>query len=141
MGESRYTIKALEVFLTMQYDILTSDFTQILPIGIGSSSADKGSETIVSDTISITRKILRQAAGATQIIIFTIKTSYGSLRSVNKMNYKNKDVLLIKNTCAHTSTVQNPVGRNVKWGPTECPARSIQFNSFINNLETGPEVC
>lgn len=125
----------------MQYDILTCDFTQILPIGIGSSSTDKGSETIMSDTISITRKILRQAAGATQIIIFIIKTSYGSLHSVNKMNYKNKDVLLIKNTCAHTSTVQSPVGGNVKWGPTECPERSIQFNSFINNLETGPGVC
>lgn len=128
-------------FLTMQYDILISDFTQILPIAIGSSSTDKGSETIVSDTISITRKILRWAAGATQIVISIIKTSYGSLHGVNKMIYKTEDVLLIKNTCARTSAVQRPVGRNVKWGPTERPARSIQFNSFINNLETRPGVC
>lgn len=108
---------------------------------IGSSSADKGSESIVSDTISITRKILRRVVGAAQIIIFIIKTSYGSLHGVNEMNYESKDVLLIKNTCACTSTGQSPMGRNAKWGPTECPARSIRFNTFINNLEARPGVC
>lgn len=128
-------------FLRVQCDVLISDFTQVLPLVEGSSSADKGSESTVSDCVSITRNILRLEAGAAQVIIFIIKTSYGSLCGVNERNYRSKDVQLIKNTCACTSTGQSPVGRNVKWGPTECPARSIRFNSFINNLEARPGVC
>ena len=71
----------------------------------------------------------------------SIKTSCGSSHRVNKTKHENKDAQLIKNRCVHTSTIQSPVDRNVKWGPTECPARSIQFNSFINNSETGAGVC
>lgn len=94
----------------------------------------------MSDTISITRKILRRVSGATQIIVFIIIIAYGSLHTVYQMDYKKEDALPIKNTCASTSTAQSPAGRNLKWGPTEHPARSIQFNSFINNLETRPGV-
>lgn len=128
-------------FLRVQCDVLISDFTQVLALVMGSPSADKGSESTVSDCVSITRNILRLVAGAAQVVIFIIKTSYGSLHGVNERNYRSKDVLLIKNTCACTSTGQSPVGRNVKWGPTERPARSIRFNSFINNLEARPGVC